>query len=99
MPTFLLLSLSSAVYIRAASGHQFELSPDTANHGNYEEKQWPRGFMGVLRGTGKQRNMSFRLPFFPGCFCQPIIATAELQVCCWTLSLLFVVMKARAVAG
>lgn len=34
---------------------------DPADHGNYEEKQWPRWVMGLLRGTRKHRNMGFGL--------------------------------------
>lgn len=38
----ILLSLFSAACLQAASGRWSERSPDTADHGDDEENQWPR---------------------------------------------------------
>lgn len=83
MPLFLLLSLFSALCLHTASGHWSELliagtmKKTVAELWVYSEEL----------GSREKHGFPF-LPGFPGCFYQPVIATAELQNCCWTILLL-----------
>lgn len=58
-------SVTPTILLEAASGHWSELSPNTADHGNDEEKQWPKQAESTM---GSRRAWFQALPVFPACY-------------------------------